>query len=343
MRKSKKIKVGTGAMILFFFLTGVVTGETYEHEAVQSVDDYGVGNHPGLTSENKISVEGIILNRPEFMLSADPCDGAPYGPGASWQIYIQGEGDDHAGTAVWMGQCYDNIYSGVGTYSNQEWMAEVYRVTHDSDTGHAFAPGDRVRVTGLLKYYNGKTNINELHKTDPDNDLTIELLQAQVGLPEPEEITLDKLKDQDGFIFDPNRLTGCEYYQSRMVRVNNVQWDSDPNTWDADATLKITDGTHTFPVKLGIGWGINRRSNNLTATFDVIGILDQEGPGITGYRIWVTNYDGNGQVLAQRGTSWGYLPGDSNKDGQVDLQDMALMAEYWLDECMPGTPGCGGW
>ena len=188
-----------------------------------------------------------------------------------------------------------------------------------------------------------KNNVNETHDITPEYDFTVELLEPGVGLPQPELVTLDELKDgSNGFIFDQTRETGCEYYQGRLVRVNNVQWDSDPNTWDADATLEITDGTKTFPVKLGVGSGIYPGSNNLTDTFDVVGIMDQENSSSTppfnnGYRIWVTNYDDNGLVLRDRGYRRGNLPGDINRDGRVDLIDFAMITADWLLT----TPGIG--
>lgn len=325
-------------VMLLLALSSFAPGDT--HQQVQSVDENGNGNHPDLQTTNKVTVEGIILNRPDFMLDATP-DQNSLGVGGKWQIYIQGEGDDHAGTAVWMGQCYDNVWGGSGTYTNQEWLNEIYRLNHDPCTGYEFAPGDRVRVTGLLKFYGGKTNINERHNTDPDNDLTIELLEAAVGLPQPEVITLDDIKDSNNdFIFDPNREFGCEYYQGRLVKINNVNF-VDANSWGPDATLTITGGQKTFPLKLGIGWGISPGSNNLVEPFDVVGIFDQEGGLKDNYRIWVLNYDGNGRVLTDRAYGRYNLPGEINRDGNVDMLDFAWLAESWL-ECVPGSGACGG-
>ena len=275
------------------------------------------------------------------MLDATPNEDAPYGPGAMWQLYIQGEGGDHAATAVWMGQVYDNIPGGDGTYTNQEWLNEVYRLSHDPCSGYEFAPGDRVSVTGLLKFHNGKTNINERHSTDPGYDFTIELIEAGVGLPQPEVITLDYVKDgNDSFIFDPNRDFGCEYYQGRLIKINDVNF-VDANAWAHDVILTITDGQKTFPLKLGIGWGIRPSSNNLTETFDVVGIFDQEGDSKGDYRLWVLNYDSNGKVLTDRAYARYNLPGETNRDGRVDFNDFAWLADHWL-ECMPGTGACGG-
>ena len=343
MKGSNVLRVLSCLFVYMLTSGGFTYADT--HRQVQSVDTDGYGNHPDLLTFNKVTVEGIILNRPDFMLDATPNENAPYGPGASWQIYIQGEGDDHAGTAVWMGQCYDNIPGGDGTYTDQEWLDEIYRLNHDPSTGYEFAPGDRVRVTGLLKFYKGKTNINERHSTDTNNDLTLELVEPAVGLPQPEVLTLDDVKDgDDNFIFDPNRLVGCEYYQGRLVKINNVRF-VDANSWGPDAEMQVTDGQKTFPVKLGIGWGIRQGSNNLTKPFDVIGIFDQESSAYMvcndGYRVWVMNYDGNGRVLTDRAYGRYNLPGEINKNGKVDMFDFAWLADNWL-ECVPGSGACGG-
>jgi hypothetical protein len=72
----------------------------------------------------------------------------------------------------------------------------------------------------------------------------------------------------------------------------------DPNGWGPHGELTITDGFKTLPVVLGRGNGVYAGSYNLTEPFDVIGILDQDGANLVdGYRLYVTNYDGNGHVL----------------------------------------------
>ena len=122
---------------------------------------------------------------------------------------------------------------------------------------------------------------------------------ACFALPCPEVVSLDELKDdQDRFVFDPDRLYGAEYYQSRLIKIEDVNM-VDPNGWGPNAELMVTNGQKTLPIKLGRGNGIYAGSYNLTEPFDVIGILDQESTDFTGgYRLYVMNYDGNGEVLA---------------------------------------------
>ncbi|MBU1259922.1 MAG: hypothetical protein KJ757_08340 [Planctomycetes bacterium] len=314
------------AVVMVLFSTACFA-ET--HSNVQAVDTTGYGTHPDLLTMNKITVEGIILNRPEYMVDIS-------GSAAEWQIYVQGEGGDHAGTAIYMRK--DNW--GGGTYTDQEWADELDRISNDPNGNYGFRPGDRVRVTGLLKFYYGKTNINERHTTNPDYDFTIDLIDPDAGLPEPEVITLGQVKDtDDNFIFDYTRATGCEYYQGVLVRVNDVNISD--GIWGIDNTMTIKDSTgRTFPLKLGIGPGFSQYSAP-TGQIDVIGIFDQESADYkAGYRIWVVNYDGNSSVLTDNCGLNGYFAGDMNKDCVVDFADFAIMAQDWLKCSNPSFYEC---
>lgn len=303
------------------------------HMQLQAVDEDGVGTY---NTAGKVIIEGIVLNNPGDMV--DPTANyqeEPVDMGGQWQIFIQGEGDDHAGTAVYMGQNYELlpwIYPPDGSYEDPNWIAEMKRLNSSK-----FSPGDRVKVTGYYLFYKGKTNVNERHESDDANNFTIELSERGIGLPRPEVITLDDVKDaSDNFIFGSDRLTGCEYYQGRLVRINDVNFTGDVNNWGPDAEMQITDGDKTFPVKLGLGTGIYAGSNNLTEPFDIIGIFDQEAPGWppdckAGYRIWVMNYDGNGSILASREHRQASKPGDINLNGTVNFFDLAKFGEDWLE------------
>ena len=270
-------------------------GQVIPHSEFQAVDASGEHTYAGV---EQVTLEGIVLNQPADMLdpTADDSITAMYNLGGQWQFFFQGEGDDTAGTAVWMGQLYNNLpwVALDGGYTNAEWVAELTRLN-----AAQFAPGDRVRVTGYFLSYQGKMNVNEQHSNDPANDFTIELVEAGVGIPQPEVVTLDDLKDEnDAFIFDPTRQTGGERYQSRLIKIADVTM-VDPNGWGPYGELTVTDGVKTLPVKLGRGNGIYAGSCNLTEPFDIIGILDQESTDLTGgYRLYVMNYDGNGYVLA---------------------------------------------
>jgi hypothetical protein len=232
-----------------------------------------------------------------------------------------------------------------GNYTDEQLLSELCRINHDPDTGYTFAAGDRVRITGWYKFYKGKINVNEQHEADPAFDFEVELLEPAVGLPQPELITLDMVKDgSNQYIFDQTRQTSCEYYQARLVRINDVNI-IDPDNWVPDGTVTIRDNTgRTFPVKLGISGGIARYSCP-TGQISVIAIFDQENPSSSppfngGYRLWVPDYDGNGLVLTDRGHKRGNLPGDINADYMVDFYDFAELAENWLQQAA-GLSSCG--
>ena len=303
------------------------------HADFQAVDSMGFGTFP-LTEP--IRMQGVVLNRSADML--DPAPAAPGFLGGLWQVYVQSpEPTDCGGTALWMGQYIGKIVGNHpdGSYTDLEWLAELDRLSHDPDTGYAFQVGDKVeiraRAPGL--HFRGKNNVNEQHTNDPGADFDVVLLEPDFGLPSPELITLSDLKDaSDNFIFDADRLIGCEHYQGTLVRVNDISF-VDTTDWGPDAVLVIQDGTgRTFPVKLGCGDGYSDYFPP-AGPFDVIGILDQEDLDsedghLSGYRIWLTeDYDDNGSVLPQPFPK----PGDLNTDGDVDLVDYSGFAD-----CMAG-------
>ena len=304
------------------------TVDEVTHSEFQAVNAAGEQTYQ---RTDTVILEGILLHTPAEMLDPTPDDTITqqFNLSGQWQVFFQGEGNDHAGTAVWLGQLYNNLpwVPLDGGYSNQEFIAELSRLN-----AAKFCPGDRIRVTGYFLSYNGKLNINEQHNKDPDHDFTIELIEQGVGLPRPQVVALDELKDDaDEFIFDPDRKSGCEYYQARLIKIEQVYF-VDAKDWRPDGELSITDGIKTFPVKLGRGNGIYAGSNNLTEPFDIIGIMDQESADLTGgYRIYVMNYDGNGSVLASREHRRADKPGDTNLDGVVDFVDLARLAEDWLE------------
>ncbi len=265
------------------------------HREFQAVNSSGEQTY---NATQKVILEGIVLHNPADMLDPTPDDRIvePFNLGAQWQLFFQGEGEDHGGTAIYLAQLYNNLpwIMPDGGYSNTAFIAELARLN-----AVGFAVGDHIRVTGYFLSYKGKMNINEQYSNQPDHDFTIEVLERGVGLPKPEVVSLDELKnDQDQFVFDPTRLVGGEHYQGRLIKIEDVNV-VDAKDWGPDATLTVTNGKKTLPVKLGRGNGIYPGSFNLSRPFDVIGILDQESTDLrSGYRLYVMNYDGNGRVLA---------------------------------------------
>ncbi len=306
------------------------------HEEFQAVNSDG---ETTFTGQTWVQIEGIILNTPEKWLDPTAEEiSQPWNLGGEWEIFIQGEGDDHAGTAVWIGQNYGNG-PGDANYPNDEWISELQRINYDPNTGYTFTAGDRVMVRGTYLFYKGKLNINENHNTEPYYNFEVHLLEPAVGLPQPETVDLSDLKDQnDDPIFDPTRQTGCEYYQARRIRINDVNIVNTEN-WGPDTMLTVRDANGlTFDVYTRLGRGFSTYPCP-TGQIDVIGILDQLSPGqkpnldhTRGYRLLVMDYDGNGMVLTDRDKKRGNLPVDANNDYKVDLRDFEKFAEQWLME-----------
>ncbi len=283
---TKSLVIGTVALLL---VAAMVQAET--HWEIQAVDNTGHATHLKEGATLTVVLEGVVLNNPEDML--DPAYDAPAWMGGQWQIYVQGEGGDHAGTACWMGQKYSRM--GDVDYTETEWNDELNRLNYDD--AHRIRMGDRVRVTGYIKGYNGKTNVNERHCSASGMDFTVEWLDSTPGLPAPEVITLADVKDaSNNDIFDDTRLIGGEYYQARLVRINDVSF-VDANLWGPDVEMEITDGTGlTLPCRLGMS-DVFSDPSNLGGTFDVVGIFNQEEGYTTGYRMWVMGYDGGSDML----------------------------------------------
>lgn len=306
------------------------------HREFQAVDENGKSTFIQ-TGIQRVQLEGILLNAPEYWVDPTPdATMAPFQMGGEWELFIQGEGQDHAGTACWIGQNYGNLPIGDDSYTNEEWLSEISWLNRDPNTGYIFRPGDRIRVTGRFLFYAGKLNINEQHNIAPANDFTVELIKAGAGLPQPEEVNLSDLKDDDDrFIFDANRLKGPEYYQARLVRIEGVTIVN-PENWGPNSDITATDTTgRTFPIHLCLGMGFTQYPCP-EGMIDVIGIMDQKSTdGTQGYRLLVLDYNGNGLVLGTIGTQRGNLPGDLNGDYRVDEADRAIL-ESNFGRSVPG-------
>jgi len=316
--------------VVLFQSPSVGTAET--HQEIQAVDANGIPTHPKVGADasdpaNKVILAGVVLNNPEDML--DPTYDAAASMGAQWQIVVAGEGADHAGTALWMGQKY-SLRGGVD-YEQWEWADEMLRVNYDD--GHHLRRGDRVRVTGYVLEYGGKANMNERHSSSPYMDFSVEYL-GRAGLADPEVITLADVKHpDDADIFDPTGATGGERWQNRLVRIMGVHF-VDPGAVAPGATAVIADATgRTLPVRCGIGTGMGGPLN-LDATFDLVGIFDQDagfGQHTTGYRVWALDYSGGASVF---GTPWGDLTCNTDVDAaDVDALAAALRAGSGGDDC----------
>jgi len=114
------VKTYLMAFTLIALTAGSLWAEALTHSEFQGVD--GAGEHTFASGE-KVTLEGIMLNRPADMLDPTPDEGVTqmYNLAGQWQVFFQGEGNDHAGTAVWMGQLYGNL-------PRVRWMAATPRL-----------------------------------------------------------------------------------------------------------------------------------------------------------------------------------------------------------------------
>ena len=284
---------------------GVSRAETFSN--LEAVDANGVSTWNG---SFPITLVGVLLTDPSEMLDSAPNfipwdDGAGlFQLGGQWQVFVQAITlGDRGGVECWMGQNYGNLpwepHDGSDSYTNEAWSAEVYRVSHDPATGHAFHKGDLVIVTanGSL-FYGGQQNINEEHSIDPAYDFAISLVASNFGLPALEVISLASVTSTNlgptGHyeIFDPTRATGGEHYQGMRVRINGLTlvttdgWNTNSD-WDS-RKCTVTDGEgRNFTIICPL-YSLGPAPTN---RFDATGVFLQESgsgtDGTFGYELFV--------------------------------------------------------
>lgn len=276
---------------------GVARSETVTN--FEAVDVAGVGTWSG---PFPVVLTGVLLTDPGEMLDATP-DFIPWGDGAGmyqlggqWQVFVQTVAPgDRGGVECWMGQNYGNLpwepHDGSDSYTNEAWAAEVWRVSHDPATGHAFHKGDLVTVTahGSL-FYGGMQNVNEEHNIDPAYDFTLSLVSSNYGLPAPEVISLFSVTGTNlgptGHydLFDATRATGGEHWQGMRVRINGLTLAA-TNGWNTHADWEsrkcaVTDGEGRNFTIVCPRYTLGPAPTN---PFDATGVFMQEsGSGIDG-------------------------------------------------------------
>ena len=257
------------------------------HSELQAVNEEGKSAW-NETNKFPFTIRGIILNDPEEMLPlAYNPDVTNPSSGGQYQIFIQAvrEGD-RGGTAIYMAQM-----SPLGdNYDQATWESEMQRVLYDS-SNRKFRKGDLIEVTAQKAiFYNGKRNINEGHRTFPENDFSLSLVKANAGLPKAEPITLADIKDaNDVAIFDEARQTGGEYYQGVRVRLDGIRL-TNTNGWGkaawADRICTAADNTgRTLQLRMPLTDLGTAPATNVF--FSAIGIMNQEGSNTAGYELFV--------------------------------------------------------
>jgi len=299
---------------------------------IEAVNAQGEGIHPDLQTTNAVTFQGIVLNDPDAMLDT----------AFQWQIYVQALPTNPAP--------YDR--GGIALYANAWYMPPINtwpRYPND------LSPGDIVEVTGLVGFYNGKTNLNERH--NPLDAFTVTKIGSG-SLPDPQVIPsiaacnyFDSTDSNgDGL---PDRTTGGEHWQGQWCRLEGVRLVDPSAGWANGTSVAITDASGgTLDMFCGY-LGNFDTALPPAGTFNLTAIFDQEDTDGGAdyhdlYRMWPLTYstthfllwgdtDSNGSVdLTDAGTLLGqytgaagsgkvWSHGDFNGDGDVDLQDAGAL------------------
>lgn len=288
----KRRVAAIGLLAVLGWSTGALAQTTVTHWELQAVNGDGTS---AWTETFPFTIQGVILNDPEEMLDPafNPDATAEGRTGGQYQMFIQAVATgDRGGSALYMAQNYEAIGPWIpsGNDYGADWTNEMQRVMVDGN-GRKFRKGDLVEVTARKAlFYNGKRNINEAHRTTVSNDFDIVLVQANVGLPPAEAITLADLKHpDDSAIFDDTRTTGGEHWQGMRVRLDGIRL-TDTNGWGqsawADRVCTAADDTgRTLPLRMP---RTDLGDAPATSTwFSAVGILNQENSPTNGYELFV--------------------------------------------------------
>ena len=92
------ILAGLAAFAIVAGTSAAQTSAAVTHSEFQAVDTQGEHVY---AATDKVTLEGILLHHPADMLDPTPDDTITqmFNLGGAWQIFFQGEGDDHAGTS----------------------------------------------------------------------------------------------------------------------------------------------------------------------------------------------------------------------------------------------------
>lgn len=319
------MKASVWTVAVWTGLAAAVSARGTTHAELQAVNADGTSQWAAQWADTPMpafTLRGVWLNDADEMVSTNWVAGATdQSSGGQFQVFIQAVDEgDRGGTALFMSQwCNGDKKS----YSEEEWGAEMARVTRDAD-GRAFRKGDIVEVTARKAlFYKGKVNVNEAHLIGKENDFDVRLVRANAGLPRAEAIAAADLAADDGTeIFDATRATGGEHWQGMRVRLDGIRLTS-TNGWRSDgafgARVCRAEDASGRPVKLRLprrdlgpapaGW------------FAVTGIVNQEASNnktpVDGYEVFVQEV---GPVVEQK-----TLGG-----GRVELSFDADHADYVL-------------
>lgn len=272
-----------GGCAAAFGQTSVVT-----HWELQSVNSTG---YTAWVESFPCAIRGVIVNDPEEMLdyAYNPDATATTNMGGQFQMFFQGVDGDRGGTALWMAQNYQAMGMSGQDYGS-EWTNEMRRVQFDAN-GRKFRKGDLIEVTARKALFRGgKRNINEAHRITESNDFDVVLIQANLGLPQAEAVTLADLVNPDGSqIFDPDRELGGEHWQGMRVRLDGIRltntngWGQ--TVWGQRICTVTDDQGRSFPLRMPLADLGEPLAT--TKVFSATGILNQENSNTNGYELFV--------------------------------------------------------
>lgn len=163
-------------------------------------------------------------------------------------------------------------------------------------TNPAYNVGDLMKVTGTITMYNG---LMEFTPTDTTENLGSGYAVSTAVIPSIASCTA----------FDQTLASGGEYYESRLVRLNNVSI-SGGDAWPAagiNANVNITDASGaTMILRIDKDTDVDG-STQPTGSFNVIGVItqyDSSSPFNTGYQIMPTQLSDIGAASV---TDWSVM------------------------------------
>ncbi len=286
--------------------------------ALEAINDDGSSAYGGSGS---ITAYGIVINNPEDMINYSNYRYRKnyFWDSTEWQVFVQAlpgstydgrtlDSKDFGGAALYMRVDNPFVSDDSDYYDQSEWTSEMNRVNCVNGSSK-LKYGDVVKITANVPglFYKGKYNINEDHQTNSSSyDFNIEILDNTT--PVAETITLAKLKDDDNrYIFDDSRDTGCERFQGSLVHLEGLTLDSAASAWTQNGTVVVRQGDRTFNMKLGLDSDLTSDDTlaKLASSFNITAVLDQDSDagaataenlkqvdGSTGgYRLWLTSAD----------------------------------------------------
>lgn len=147
---------------------------------------------------------------------------------------------------------------------------DAIRIFSRAQIPETIAPGDLVRVTGMIDVFRGLRQVGESAAQAPDTDVTV--ISSGNPVPESTRTIAQLLADAEGF-------------ESQLVVVNNVTIVGAQATWPSNNTIDVDDGTGI--LRVFIPAIVNLANQPVPAgAFSMRAIFSQNDPtGFGGYQL----------------------------------------------------------